>query len=239
MGETVLFMGCMSPYRRPNIVTTTKNILDKCGIKYKILNDEPCCGGFLFRTGQLEAAKKRVHKNLEYFKSRGVDEILTFCPGCYRAFTCDYPNIEPSFNLEVKHISQFLKELKNGGKLVFKNPIPMKVTYHDPCHLARHCGIYDEPREVIRAIPGIEFFDLIRSREDAKCCGAGGGVMSAYRENTERSSEKRINDVLRQQGKILVTTCPFCNLSLSNAAERMKVGVEVLDLPEIVWKAIR
>jgi len=238
MGDFLLYMGCMSPYRRPNIVTTTKNILDKCGVDYDLLSDEPCCGGFLFRTGQLEAAKERVRKNFEYFKSKGVERIVTFCPGCYRAFTCDYPSVEPSFDIEVIHISQTLKELIDSGKLVFKNPIPQRVTYHDPCHLARHCGIYDEPREVIKAIPEVEFFDLVRSREDAKCCGAGGGVMSAYRENTQRASEKRINDVLRQEGKILVTTCPFCNFSLAGAAERMRADIEVLDLPEIVWRAI-
>ncbi len=238
MGDFLLYMGCMSPYRRPNIVTTTKNILDKCKVDYDLLSDEPCCGGFLFRTGQLEAAKERVRKNFEYLKSNGVEKIVTFCPGCYRAFTCDYPSVEPEFNIEIEYISKTLKNLIDSGKLVLKNSFPIKVTYHDPCHLARHCGVYDEPREIIKAIPGVEFFDLIRSREDAKCCGAGGGVMSAYRENTERSSEKRINDVIRQQGKVLITTCPFCNLSLANAAERMKVDVQVLDLPEIVWKAI-
>jgi Fe-S oxidoreductase len=229
----------MSPYRRPGIVTSTKNILDKCNVDYDVLSDEPCCGSFLFRTGQLKAAKERVRRNFEYFKSNGVEKIVTFCPGCYRAFTRDYPSVEPRFDIEVQHISQKLKNLLDSGKLVFKNSVPMKVTYHDPCHLGRHCGVYDEPRAVIKAIPGIEFFELTRSRADAKCCGAGGGVMSAYRENTDRASEKRINDVTRQQGTVLVTACPFCNLSLANAAERMKASVEVLDLPEIVWKAIR
>src|SRR3989337_3883132 len=115
-----------------------------------------------------------ANHNVEALK--GVDNVVFTCSGCYKTFKNDYPEIVGKLPFSVMHITQYLNEELNKGKLELKNPINMTVTYHDPCHLGRHAKIYDEPRAVLSAIPGIELKEMYPTRENSWCCGAGGGV---------------------------------------------------------------
>ena len=141
--------------------------------------------------------------------------------GCYKTLKEDYEG------LDVIHISQFLNELIHEGKLNFKKS-DFNVTYHDSCHLGRHMEVFDEPRSVIENVAGI--VEMENSREDSLCCGAGGGVKSAYPDLANQMAESRISQARQTKCRTLVTTCPFCKLNLENDE------MEVLDLTEFLLK---
>ncbi|MEM1573331.1 MAG: heterodisulfide reductase-related iron-sulfur binding cluster [Candidatus Methanomethylicaceae archaeon] len=217
--------GCMSRFRTKKIANSIEELLLKMKINYLKLNDEGCCGSILYRTGQIEDAIKVSRKTMNKIYSINVEEVITGCPGCFRTMSKDYEN----FNVKIYHISQFLLKFKDLLKENLRE-LNVKVTYHDPCHLGRHMGIYEEPRELIKLIPGIKFLEMKDNRNKALCCGYGGGVRSAYPEVSMEIAKMLLlslpNDI-----EILVTACPFCNHALSNSK------IKVLDLPELLLLA--
>jgi len=149
------------------------------------------------------------------------ETVLTSCAGCYKTLKEDYENID------VIHISQLLNNLISEGKLNFsKNDF--KVTYHDSCHLGRHMEIFDDPRSVIESVA--DLVEMENNRENSLCCGAGGGVKSAYPEIADEMAKSRIGQAKDTECEILITACPFCKLNLENDE------MEVLDLTEFLVK---
>ncbi|NYB52435.1 MAG: (Fe-S)-binding protein [Methanobacteriaceae archaeon] len=217
----IYFQGCTARDKLQNISRNTRKILDAAGIKYKILDNEGCCGSILLRTGFQEDAIEVMEKTFEQLKG---EKVLLSCAGCYRTLSEDYPKLFGE-NLDVIHISQLLKELINDGKISLKKD-QLKATYHDPCHLGRHSGEYDAPREVLRA--KAELLEMDKIRENANCCGAGGGVKSAYPELSSEIGISRVDDALETGADILVTCCPFCVLNLESEK------LSVMDLTEFV-----
>lgn len=212
------FRGCTARERLTGIQDATEKILDLAGVDYHVLEDEKCCGSVLLRTGFVEEARQQIEKNTEILKG---EKIITSCAGCYKTLNDDYEG------LDVIHISQLLDRLIKDGKLSL-NKTDFNVTYHDSCHLGRHCGVYDEPREVIRNVANLVEMENIR--ENGLCCGAGGGVKSAYPELADEMAKLRINQAKQTGCKTLVTPCPFCKLNLQND------DLEVLDLTEFLVK---
>ena len=235
------WVGCMASYRVQNIARATVQILRHAGVNFTILGEEEgCCGSVLLRTGQREPVEKEyAQANVEKIRSKGVETLITACAGCYRTFRKDYVDILGGLPFEVLHVSEYLERLMKEGSIQFERELSMKVTYHDPCHLGRHMGVYAPPRNVIRAIPGLTLVEMERTREEAYCCGAGGGLRSAYRELSLRIAADRLRmDVLPTGADILVTPCPFCVLNFRNAASDYGVEVKVLDLVELVFDAL-
>ena len=185
---------------------------------YHILDDEKCCGSVLLRTGFEDEAKKQIAKNTEVF---GDETILTSCAGCYKTLLQDYEG------LDVIHISELLAILIDEGRLKF-NKKDLDVTYHDSCHLGRHCKVFDEPREAIESVANL--IEMENIKENSLCCGAGGGVKSAYPQIASELAEARISQVKDTNCDILITPCPFCKLNLKD------YGLEVLDLTEFLIK---
>ena len=210
------FRGCTAREKQTNIQKATEFLLNTAGIDYHILDDEKCCGSVLLRTGFESEAKEQIKRNAEIFKK---DKILTSCAGCYKTLKEDYEG------LDVIHISQLLEELIRDGKLDFTKK-DLDVTYHDSCHLGRHLNIFDEPREVIEAVANLVEMENIR--ENSLCCGAGGGVKSAYPEIADQMASSRIAQAKDTDCEILITSCPFCKLNLEND------DLEVLDLTEFL-----
>jgi Fe-S oxidoreductase len=136
------------------------------------------------------------------------------------------------------HFSELLQELIKKGKLKLKKKSPMKVTYHDPCHLGRHSGIYDAPREVIKSIPGLELVEMEHSREDSQCCGGGGGYFTAFPENSVEIAEKRIREAEETGADAIVTTCPLCRTNLDLAIKRLDSKLKLYDLSELVLEHV-
>ena len=212
------FRGCTAREKQTNIQKATEFLLNTAGIDYHILDDEKCCGSVLLRTGFESEAKEQIKRNAEIFNK---EKILTSCAGCYKTLKEDYEG------LDVIHISQLLDELIRDGKLDFTKK-DLDVTYHDSCHLGRHLNVFDEPREVIEAVANLVEMENIR--ENSLCCGAGGGVKSAYPEIANQMASSRIAQAKDTDCEILITSCPFCKLNLEND------DLEVLDLTEFLVK---
>lgn len=210
------FRGCTAREKQINIQKATEKLLKLAGVDYHILEDEKCCGSVLLRTGFIEDGKRQIEKNSEVF---GDELILTSCAGCYKTLKEDYEDIN------VIHISQLLNDLIKDGRLKLSKS-DLNVTYHDSCHLGRHMEIFDEPREVIDKVANLVEMENIR--ENSLCCGAGGGVKSAYPEIASQLAESRINQARETGCRILVTSCPFCKLNLEND------DLEVIDLTEFL-----
>jgi len=236
MVERVLYWrGCMSRLRVKYIADSTEKLLSKLGIAYETLGDsEGCCGSVLRRTGQTEAALAVAEETKNRIVSRGFREVVTSCPGCYRTMASEYKAYFGQAPFIVEHISQFLHRRKGLLKGHLK-PMSIRVAYHDPCHLGRHMGVYEEPRELIRLVPDVELVEFKYNREKSICCGSGGGVRSVLPElslEVSRTVLAELPDV-----DLLVTSCPFCNYNLRQAGKEVKI--QVLDLPEFILKAWR
>ncbi|MDD5960572.1 MAG: (Fe-S)-binding protein [Methanobrevibacter wolinii] len=226
------FRGCTARERDSDIEESTRYILDKAGVDYHTLDNEECCGSVLLRSGFEEDALELMKKNLEDLKDE--DLILTSCAGCYKTLCEDYKNLLNA-DLNVIHISQFIKELIDEGKIeVNDNFSNLNVTYHDPCHLGRALKVFDEPRYVIKKYANL--VEMENNRENSLCCGSGGGVKSAFPEISNDIAKNRIQQAKDTDSNVLISSCPFCKLNLnSNSDDNMKV----LDLSEFVAKALK
>ncbi len=212
------FRGCTAREKQTEISKATERLLDLAGVDYHVLDDEKCCGSVLLRTGFEKQAKEQIKKNTEILKD---EKIITSCAGCYKTLKEDYDG------LDVVHISQLLDELIRENKLNFTKA-DFKVTYHDSCHLGRHMDVFDEPRNAIESVADI--VEMENSREDSLCCGAGGGVKSAYPGIADQMAKSRLAQARETGCETLVVSCPFCKLNLENDE------IEVLDLTEFLVK---
>ncbi len=229
--ENVYFIGCTANYREQGIRDATISLLKKAGVDFTIL-DEQCCGSPLIRTGQLNKAEGVATKNIELFDSSGASRILTSCAGCYRTLASEYPTMARNNDYEVLHISQFLDWLIDSGKLQFEELFQDKsITYHDPCHLGRHMGVYEEPRRILSNM-GVEIIEMESNKENAWCCGSGGGVKSAFKDMALETARERVRHARAISADILLSACPFCKLNLSDGAE--EEDIEILDLVELI-----
>lgn len=232
--KTVYFAGCTASFKAQNIAKSTANALKNLGLEFTVLGaQEYCCGSPFIRTGQKEVAKMLFAKNVKVWQREGVEEVITSCPGCYKTIKEDYPKFAEEakigFDIEVKHISTVFAELmKKEGKM------ELVATYHDPCHLGRHMGIYEEPREVIRKA-GIKLVEMDRNRRLALCCGCGGGLRTQFKEIALAIAEERIREALQTGTNVIITSCPFCEYNLARAGGSR---VRVLDLSEIAEKTV-
>jgi Fe-S oxidoreductase len=209
--DVLYFPGCYLCYdpRLKKVARATANILNKAGIDFGILGPkENCCGESIRKIGDEELFKSLARENIKSFIENGVKKILVSSPHCYHTFKNEYP--EFMVNFEVVHISQYLFELINEGKLEFTKEYGKKVTYHDPCYLGRHNGIYDEPREALKKIPGLELIEMPDSMEDSLCCGGGGGRIWMETPKGERFSDLRLEQAIGAGAEVLVTSCPYC-----------------------------
>ncbi len=229
-GDTLYYIGCTSRYREPEIVDSMIAILEATGEQFSILDEELCCGSVLFRTGQKEAASELVRRNIEVIKESGARRIVFTCPGCLMTFKKNYPDM----GVELLHSTQFIAEHLDDLNL---KRLDMNVTYHDPCHLGRHLGIYDEPRAVLSRIADIT--EMGRTREQAWCCGSGGGVKSGFDDFALWSAKERIKEAKNAAGT-LASACPFCKRNLVEASGEMggEDGMKIYDIVELVKLAM-
>lgn len=233
--DTMFFVGCTPSYRRSEIALAAANILNK-NKRFGILADEWCCGSPLLRTGFKKLAYEMVNHNVEALK--GVDNVVFTCSGCYKTFKNDYPEIVGKLPFNIIHITQYLNEELNKGKLNLKNPINMTVTYHDPCHLGRHAKVYDEPRNILSAIPGIELKEMYPTRENSWCCGAGGGVKISNPDLSVEIASDRLNHAKEVEAEAIVSACPFCKTNLLDAVNKFDEDIEIYDITELIQKSI-
>jgi heterodisulfide reductase subunit D len=233
--KLLYYVGCTTAYRRPEIARATLKILRKSGVNFKLLKDETCCGSVFFRAGITEMAKELAAKNMKRIGDADVDTIVTSCAGCYRMLKLDYPVVLGSQPFNVIHTVELLSELIESGNLRFKDRgNTVRVAYHDPCHLGRHGGIYEEPRKILEAIPNVELSEMEWTRDNAFCCGAGGGLKALSNDLAMSIAKRRLDDALNMKAKYIVSACPFCKHNLLDSAVKYNLPIEVKDLTEIV-----
>ncbi|MHA1648797.1 MAG: (Fe-S)-binding protein [Candidatus Helarchaeota archaeon] len=233
--EVLYFVGCTSSYREAEVATAMLDLLTQIGIDVTVSKDEWCCSSPLIRTGQLKLVKELAEHNMEMIKNSKAKIVVFSCAGCYRTFKEDYPAIlgqEP--NIKLYHVTDYLIKLIEDGTVKFKEDTPLKVTYHDPCHIGRHCGIYDSPRKVLNSIPGIELIEMLRNRENAWCCGAGGGVKSGFKDWAVEIATERIKEAEETGAEILISSCPFCKRNLEDAIKATGSSLKFMDITELV-----
>ncbi|MFX1419193.1 MAG: (Fe-S)-binding protein [Promethearchaeota archaeon] len=232
------FVGCTASYREQSIAKATAEILNSIQIDFKIIKDEHCCGSPVYMTGQADQAKKIAENNVEIFKKEGIEKIITSCAGCYRTLKETYPKkFGLEHGIEILHLPEFLLEKLNTNEIKFNNDMNLKITYHDPCHIGRHMGVYEPPREVLKNIPGIELIEMPRNRENAWCCGSGAGVRSAFKDLSSFAANERIEEAKESNAEALVSCCPFC---LNQFKTNIKNDdIKTYDLSELVHKALK
>lgn len=215
------------------------SILKKAEINFGVLgNEQSCCGESIRKAGNEELFKALAEGNIEAFKEAGVKKIVTTSPHCYHTFKNEYP--EFGANFEVLHYTQYLAELVNEGKLNFSKELNATVTYHDSCYLGRHNNIYDEPREVLKAIPGLKLVEMYNNHEDSLCCGGGGGRVWEETKKGERFSDIRLEQALKEEATILAIACPYCMAMLQDSVSTNNKGEEIAikDIAELVFEAL-
>ena len=231
--EWIYFIGCTSNYRQTSVRDSTLRFLKKTGINFTLI-DEHCCTSPMIRTGQLSIVDEYMKYNIDQIKKTGATKVITSCAGCYKTLSNDFKRFGNDLGLEVYHSLELVKKLLDEKKIEFQSEYNKTVTYHDPCHLGRHMGIYELPREIYKKIPGLNLVEMKRNRNFAWCCGAGGGVKIGYPEWALEISKERLDEVKETGATVISSTCPFCKTNLSDATTHYKFDFEVLDLMEIL-----
>jgi len=239
--DLLYFPGCYPSYdpRSKKVAVATATILKKAGVQFGILGpQENCCGESIRKTGDEEVFRRLARENIKTFIDNGVKKILVSSPHCYHTFKNEYPDFMVHF--EVIHMSQLLATLIREGRIDLKGEYAKKVTYHDPCYLGRHNGIYDEPREVLKSVPGLQLSEMPDCRVDSLCCGGGGGRVWMETQKGERFSDLRIEQGIGLGAEVLATACPYCITMFEDSRVTMGVDdkIEVKDITEIIADVI-
>jgi len=203
--------------------------------------EESCCGGHAYEIGYMGEFTKYAEHFIETFNSLGVSRVVTSCSDGYSTFKKLYPGVNIEMKFEVQHMVEYLDELIKDKKLKFTKKVPMKVTYHDPCHLGRHLGdngVYEAPRDVLKSIPGIKLVEMERHRENAWCCGAGAGVSQANAELALWTANERLKEARATGATALVTACSWCERNFKDAIKEYGEKIEIYDIAEIASKAL-
>lgn len=238
--ELLYFAGCVAKNKFPSIIRASIKILEAMDVNFTVLREnEWCCGNPLFNYGELSLAMEVAKHNVEKIKELGVKKIVVSCAGCYKTMKKEYPKILGKVDFEVVHISELINDAIKAGKLTFTAEQGQKIAkkiiaYHDPCELGRLSGLYNPPRDVIKCIPNIKFIEFPRNKENSWCCGAGGGFKAFNPKLAVDIAKDRVEEALDVGANTIVSCCPTCKWNITDAVRRNKVGIEVLDLSELV-----
>jgi Fe-S oxidoreductase len=246
-----VWLGCTTRTYLKGTIDSLDKIMGHLDLKYHIIEykktsrdiaHELCCGSVLFNTGQRQKAMANLKVVEEVLKAQKVRDLVALCPGCTRTFLEFYLPRRSNPIERVEHISEMFLEHMDEFKFKPKHVRKItRATYHDPCHLGRHMGIYEPPREVLHALPGVELVEMPTTREDSYCCGSGGGVRAYNRELANTTSQMRVREALELDVEYLVTACPFCERSLINGVEleKAKKDLKVINLVDFVASYIK
>jgi len=231
---TLLFMGCLPAYLVKDAARYSYLALKKLGIDFMIIEDEGCCGTYIYESGEVGLAGEYFRKNVERFKKLGITKLIVPCNGCFKCFKYFYPEVLGAVYFEVFHVLQAIYDkVKRDPHLLKK--IDRKVTYHDSCRLGRIEGYTEEPRELLKWC-GAEIHELPRARQDTLCCGSGGGIRSAFKELSFDIAKNLLNQT---ETKELISPCPFCTFNLSYANKNGGMDRQITYITKIVWESLK
>jgi heterodisulfide reductase subunit D len=234
--EVVYITGCVSAYfpLAQKIPIALAEIMDVSGVDFTLLGaEEWCCGFPLLGAGLMEMFEDFRAQNSAAVKAKGAGTVVFACPSCYQMWREHYQT-----DLELLSAPELLLRLVREGKVPLAE-LPLTVTYHDPCDLGRGARVFEEPREVIRAIPGVKLVELPHSRENCMCCGGGGNLEMVDPDLAAKIAKAKIDEVLSTGAQAVVTSCQQCVRTMTSYAKRNKIQIEVLDVVQLVRKALK
>ena len=240
--DYLFFVGSMGSYdnRSQKLTQSFARLLNRAGVKVAMLgNEEKNSGDTPRRLGNEFLFQELANANIETFNKYGVKKIVTMDPHAFNTLKNEYPE----FGLEAEvsyHHTELLEKLIKEGKLTPKNKVDEVITYHDSCYLGRYNNVYDAPREVLKAIPGVKVIEPERSRENSMCCGAGGGLMWMEEDKGTRINLARTEQLLEKNPTVISTGCPYCLTMISDGTKAKEVEdkIQTLDIVEILEKSI-
>ncbi len=226
---TLLFAGCSAdqPSGRAGVIALAR-LMIRTGENFAILGDqEKCCGLYAYDLGFRNEYVRLKEANLAYIRQVGMRKVVVACGSCQRIWR-EYAK-EARSGLQIVHGVEYVADLVQSGRLKFTNPVRKKVAYHDSCHLGRGCGIYEAPRNILRAVPGVQLLEMERNRRWSWCCGGGGGVPEAYPELAQWSAQDRIREAQRAGAELVVTSSALCQRSFADFGEAILPSQDLFD----------
>jgi heterodisulfide reductase subunit D len=238
IASILFYPGCTTNRMAVETVQAVTELLGKLDLDFALYEEDTCCGFPLYEVGQVDQAKEIAQATLKRLQAQRPEVLLTTCPACYETFRFLLPEaMGLPVDFEVVHISEFLLPYLKDAVLSPRES-PTTVTWHDPCVLGRHLGMYEQPREVLRAIPGLELVEMISNRENALCCGAGGGVYFACQQMANQAVVNRLEQALETQAKMIVTSCPNCYVRFRQMSRHHRLEIQARSLSQVINDAL-
>jgi heterodisulfide reductase subunit D len=235
-GETILFVDCEAAFYRTSVARSTAQLLTAAGVAFGLMREQWCCGGPAAEMGYRDASRQFAEHNVADWRAVGARRIITLDPHDYITFTEDYPALfGEEYDFEVLHVTELVAEAIDQGRLSLSRPIERTATYHDPCRLNKRKGIYQSPRTILRAIPGLTFKDVDHVTQWSYCSGAGAGFAIERPEIAAEISRRRVARARELEVDLLVSACVWSERPLSEQGAAQ--GIEVRDLMELVAEA--
>jgi len=232
--ETLFYAGCLPSYLVKDAAAYSYLVLKKLGVDFMVLEDEGCCGTYIYESGEVEHATDYFGKNIERFKDLGIKKLIIPCNGCFKCFKYFYPEVLGPIDFEVFHVVETIYDrLRRQPDMLRK--IDREITYHDSCRLGRAEGITREPREILKWC-GAQVKELPENRENTLCCGSGGGIRSAFRELSFDIAKDLLNKAPTME---LVSPCPFCTFNLNYTAKKGEIEKDVIYITKIIWESLQ
>jgi len=268
--DVLLYVGDLTSYDPglQKVAQATARILKKASVDFGIAGDaEISSGGQAYEMGYKEDFLNQARKNMAFIKQTGIRTVVTVSPHDYHSFKVLYDKFNLRGELVVLHITEYVQQLLQAGRLKARKKVDLAVTYHDPCHLGRLSepwvhwqgkkvpgdrfvfdppkkyrrgsgGVYEPPRDVLKSIPGLKLTEMNRIREYAWCCGAGGGVSESNPDFAQWTARERIQEAESTGAEAMVTACTACEKSFSEAIKATGSDLKVYDIVELVEQAI-
>jgi heterodisulfide reductase subunit D len=233
--EVVYFTGCVAAYfpMAQQIPRALAAVFDAAGVDFTLLAEEEwCCGFPLLGAGLRDHLNDLIAHNIDAVRAKGARHVVFACPSCYQMWREHYPH-----DFEIYHVTQYIHRLISSGQIVLK-ALDQTVTYHDPCDLGRGSREYEAPRRIIAAIPGVELVEMAHHREDCLCCGGGGNLEMIDSQLSGEIAKAKIDEVLATGAATVVTACQQCVRTMNTHVRRNKLPLEVLDIVQLVQKAL-
>ncbi|MGH3518587.1 MAG: (Fe-S)-binding protein [Haloechinothrix sp.] len=236
-GDTILFVDCEAAFYRTSVPRAVAQILQHAGYEFGLMAEQWCCGGPAAEMGYRDQARRFAEHNLADWRSSGVRRVLVADPHDYITFTEDYPKFfGDDYDIEIVLVVELLATLIADGTLTPSVPIERTITYHDPCRLNKRKGVWAEPRQILRAIPGLTFHDVDRVTQWSYCSGAGGGLPIEKPELTAKISASRLEQAAQLEVDTLVSACPWSERPLSDAGAAQ--SIDVVDIHELLAESL-
>jgi Fe-S oxidoreductase/nitrate reductase gamma subunit len=238
--EYLFYVGCAGSFddRGKKVSAAFAKILQTAGVSFGILGtEEGCCGDSAMRGGNEYLSQTLMQTNIEIMNGYGVKKIICTCPHGYNTLKKDYPHF--GGNYEVYHHTEIIAQLLAAGKIKLKKSVDGLFTYHDSCFLGRYNTIYDQPRTILAAVPGMKLAEMDRTLDKSFCCGAGGGRMWMEEHEGERINNMRTDQAIATRADTIAVACPFCLTMMTDGLKARGVEEKIasIDIAEVVWKA--